>query len=247
MGRNVQVYGIDGVLQWYKNNKIPSWAVVCEKNVNAKYICDDIEEGAEMLEQYLEMAKKYDSAAAYTLRMYEDTDKGIRINTASDMAFNFSLQDKNEPAAASNLPAVQGMNSSTLTQLLREISDLKTDNAVKKMELDQADEYIEELEKQLKQQPVAEEKTMGAALLEKFTPLLVRLGENIAGSMIGQKETALNGVPVNEADEQAQIDNAIALLRTKLKKYTYTVGQVLSKIAATDQDKLDFYLGMLMK
>jgi FtsZ-binding cell division protein ZapB len=247
-GRNIQVYGIDAVLQCYENNKIAAWAIVCDKNVNAKYTDDSHKEGYEMLQQYLDMLKKYDSAATYSLRLYEDVDKVIRSNTPYDIAFNFSLRDKDEPAAASNLPALQGMNTTTLTQLLREISDLKTENAVLKMEQDQAEDYIEELEKQLKQPPVAPEKTMGAALLEKFTPLLVSLGENFAGSMFKGKETALSGVPVSEQDEQALIDESVKRLKSTCTKYT--VGQVLHKIAdisENDPGQFDFYLKMLMK
>jgi len=247
-GRNIQVYGPDAVVECYKNNKIPNWAVVCEKNVNAKYVDGDCEEGGEMLQQYLEMLKKYDSAATYSLRLYEDVDKGIRSNTPYDIAFNFSLRDKDEPAAGSNLPMVQGVNTSTLTVLLREISDLKTANAVLKMELEQADDYIDELEKQLRQPPVVEEKTMGAALLEKFAPTLVKIGENLAGTWFAQRETSLAGVPVNEQDEQALIESAVKRLKANCTRYT--AGQVLNKIAdisENDKDKFDFYLTMLMK
>jgi hypothetical protein len=243
-GRNIQVYGIEAVMACYENNKIPAWAVVCDKNINAKYTGDCCDEGLEMLQQYLEMLKKYDSAASYSLRLYEDAEKQIRSNSPYDIAFNFSLQEKDELKNSGNLPAVQGMNGNTLTQLLREISSLETQNAVLKLEKEQDEDYIDELEKRLKEQP-AEQKTMGAAMLEKFMPTIAKIGESIAANLFSKGESALAGVPVSEQDEQALIDNAIAKLRTKLTKYT--VGQVLSKIADTEQERLDFYLNMLMK
>ena len=245
-GRNVQVYGIEAVLQCYENNDIPAWAVVCDKNVNAKYDGESCKEGAEMLGQYLEMLKRYDSAATYSLRLYEDTSKGIRSNTPYDIGLNFSLREKDEPASA--LPAVQGLNQVTLTGLLREISKLETDNAILKMENEQNEDYIEELEKRLKEQPVVEEKTMGAALLEKFSPIIVALGEQLAGRFLTPKEPALAGASISDQDEQALIDSATERMKGRCGKYS--VGQVLTKIAdicETDPGQFSFYLKMLMK
>lgn len=248
-GRNIQVFGVEAVMQCYENNKIPCWAVVCDKNVNAKFNGESCEEGAEVLKQYLEMLKKYDSSATYSLRLYEDMDKPIRSNTPYDIGFNFSLREKDELNPAMNLPAVQGLNSNTLTSLLREISKLETENAVLKMEAEQDADYIEELEKLIKEKPVEDQKTIAGTFLEQFTPTLVEWGKAFGQNLFNaQRQTALAGVPVSEQDEKQIIEAAVSRLKATMKRYT--VGQVLTQIAEISEkepDKFDFYLSMLMK
>lgn len=243
VGRAIQFRGINTVLDCYKNNNIPAFAVCYDKNINFKYSGDDMQEGETMLQSFLELLKKHDSNATYTLRLYEDLNgKQIRSNTDYDMSFNFVLNE--EAVINGNLPAVQsGFSNSAAVQWLTEISNLKTEKAVLEMHLEQSEEYVDVLEKEVTElrKTQQSDKSMGASMFEKILPGLVGKIFNFGPEV----STSLGSVSVD--DEQLIRDS---ITRLKGKTGEHSLGQVLNKladVAENSKDQFLWYLSMLMK
>ena len=91
MSTTVQLEGIEAVVTAYASRKIPCFAILQGRNLNFSYDGDSLEEGVEMLEQWLTAIQK--SKATYTIKFIKHSDiKGeIRANTPDVGALNFRL------------------------------------------------------------------------------------------------------------------------------------------------------------
>lgn len=92
--------GIDQVVDAYRNNDIPSWAICASPKSPPmfRHVTDDIEEGAEVLQQALMKIMKNGSTAPLCLKVYEDIkppDGKIKSNTPFDCCISFNLYDYN--------------------------------------------------------------------------------------------------------------------------------------------------------
>jgi hypothetical protein len=92
MGASIQFKGKDAVVNAYTNRDVVAWCICQGKAMIFKFLPgenDTITEGAAQLESCLDML--VDSAAIYTLKIFEEPGERIRSNTPDDGAFNFRL------------------------------------------------------------------------------------------------------------------------------------------------------------
>lgn len=87
MASNVQFIGTDQVIRAFEARNIDIWSIWCGKEYHIKG------NGVEELKAYLDMIAESQTAATYTLKVYEDlTDiKEVKSNTPHDGSFNFKL------------------------------------------------------------------------------------------------------------------------------------------------------------
>jgi hypothetical protein len=96
-GAAAQFRGINSVLMAYENQKIAPFAVLWGKQFLFSYSGNELEEGKQLLQQWLTAvsADNPDATATYTLRLYDglaDKEK-IKAGTDYDASFNFKLAD----------------------------------------------------------------------------------------------------------------------------------------------------------
>jgi hypothetical protein len=245
VGRSVQFRGVEQVVGAYKSNNIPAYAVCYEKNINFRYVGRSMKEGADLLEAYLDLLSQNESAAHYTLRLYEDLKGKIKNSTAWDMSFNFMVNEKSEESVA-GMGMVQSGNSGEIIKLLREMSDIKMQNALNELKLKQIEEAAEEEEEN---DPV---KPMGAQVMEQLVPLIGKIGGLLGEKLFGGGgDVSMAGVTVTADDEMDEkiIQDSLTRLENGLPPQ-YPLPAVLAKLAdmcENETDQFIFYLGVLMK
>ena len=256
IGNAPQFRGVDAVIEAYENANIPAFAVCYAKDINLRYTGDSIEEGAELLRAYLEKVKDIGSQAIYQLRLYEDLNgKSMRSNTASDMAFKFVLNERDQ----NYLPVAAGdkVSNSDLIKILGELADLKAENAVLKIKLDQLedDEDSETDQEQGKHVSGAPplQPSIGQVLVEKLAPALSVIGERIVDLIIPPPAVPgkVSGITIETGniDEEKLIEQSVRRLRNKIPDNP-GVGMVLMKLAdlaEKEPNTFSFYLGILMR
>ena len=89
----VQFRDVDSVVQMYINMKVPAFGVKQNSALNFKYQGDDLEEGGQQLRNFLDMLQDSESAAIYTLAIYEQPGDRITEKTPVDLSWNFRLRD----------------------------------------------------------------------------------------------------------------------------------------------------------
>lgn len=116
--RSVQFRNTASVVHAYQSREVAPWSIWQGSQFMFKYEGADINEGVAVLEDHLKCLSQ--SAAIYTLKIYEDLGKGnkIKSNTPDDGSFNFRFQD--EPYGSGN-----GMSNPALNEVLTELRTLK--------------------------------------------------------------------------------------------------------------------------
>ena len=89
--RSVQFTTADQVLAAYKSRAVPDFTIYQDKQYLFKYDGADLEAGEDYLSELL--AHLCNSAAIYTLKVYEDGHDKINDKTAHDGSFNFRFQE----------------------------------------------------------------------------------------------------------------------------------------------------------
>lgn len=249
IGNAPQFKGVEAVVEGYINADIPAFAVCYAKDINFRYQGDSIEEGAELLRAWLLKLKEFESRAIYQLRLYEDLNgKAIRSNTAYDMAFKFVVNERDEtylPVRSEN----GAVSNSELISLLRELSELKAQNAVLQLTVEQYE--AEDNEKE--QQPTREQggKSIGHALIEKFSPALESIGNRIVDAILPPatpQKVAGIVIETGNEDEERIIEQSIRRLRNAVPDQP-GVAAVLMKLADMAErqpGQFNFYVQMLL-
>jgi hypothetical protein len=255
VGNAPQCKGIDAVVEWYENADIPAFAVCYVKDINLRYMGDSVEEGAALLRAYLEKVKDFDSKAIYQLRLYEELNgKSIRSNTAYDMAFKFVLSERDQ----NYLPAVANgdkVSNVDLIRILGELSDLKAENAVMKLKLDQYEEYDDETDQE--QTPAvkglpAVQPSIGQVLIEKLAPALTVIGERLVDVILPQPQPGrVNGIDFDSSsiDEEKLIEQSLKRLKNAIPDNpgVAVVLMKLADLAEREPATFSFYLTVLMR
>lgn len=255
IGNAPQVKGIDATVEWYENSSIPAFAVAYLKDICLRYMGDSSEEGAALLKAWCEKVKGFDSQAVYQLRMYDDLNgKSIRSNTAYDMAFKFVLNERDQnylPIAASG----DKVSNTDLIRILGDLADLKAENAVLKIKLDQYEEEDEEAEKNAQKQigaAVPAKQSVGEVLLEKFAPALTTIGERLVDAIIPPAQVAkVSGIVIETGniDEEKLIEQSIRRLRNAVPDNPGIANVLmrLADMAEKESTTFNFYLNFIMK
>lgn len=119
MSTTVQLEGIESVVSAYQTRNIPAFAILQGRNLNFYYDGDDVNEGCEQLESWLNAISK--SKATYTIKFLRAADirETVRANTPDVGALNFRL----------NLDPIGAMGSvGNSSYLERRINDLEKRN-----------------------------------------------------------------------------------------------------------------------
>lgn len=90
-GRSVQFKNVEDILTAYESRAVPCFAIFQDKQFLFKYIGDDLQEGMIQLETMVNALRQ--SAAIYTLAVYEDCNGKINNLTPYDGSFNFRFND----------------------------------------------------------------------------------------------------------------------------------------------------------
>lgn len=129
--RSVQFTTAEQVMEAYSNRQVPDFTIWQDKQYLFKYDkgdSDGIEGGEEYLSKLLGMLSN--SAAIYTLKVYEEGHERITDKTPHDGSFNFRFLD----APVYNTPGTPVMNGTRAMQdeikaLKEKIEDLENDDS----------------------------------------------------------------------------------------------------------------------
>lgn len=106
---SVQFKGINAAVQAYEHNDVPSFAIVCGKDILYQWIGEDITEGSALLRGYLDLLKEAHSDAAYQLRIYaEPPGRWIKSSDPCNFSFKFKLYADEEALDYRGLYSVKG-------------------------------------------------------------------------------------------------------------------------------------------
>jgi hypothetical protein len=240
--KSVQCRDVDSVVAMYQNMNIPAFGIKQNGALNFKYAGDDLQQGAIQLQGFLQLIADNESAAIYTLCLYEDLSKGINERTPADLSFNFRLIE--QPSGYMVGEAYRG----GYAQLIGEIQAIKKELAARK------------------EQP--EENRLGIIgeimEMEPMQPILLAIGNKMADWVMGPQKVGelkrVSGVPGSagpgRADPQncgglcAQPDpvlqDAIERLSAKIPDLP-AVLQILADMAEQKPGKFSIYLTMIRK
>lgn len=237
MARAISFRGVEATVEAYELNRIGPWAVLSQ----GKILCssndvtdDDIDQGAEQLEQFLEMMKKHGSQAVYELQVYRLGGGNVEINskTPYSRSIPFSLFENPEPGLSNG--------DNRMMVLLDKIQE-RMDRMEAAMIAAQSDEVEEEEEDKtvmgkigamamglLERPDVQQAIAMGAlGLVKNFVPNMnTKQRDPDEG---GRKVAGVQAGYVNLLDQE-QINKVHAAI-TRLSAKDAKLGDHLSKLA----------------
>jgi hypothetical protein len=249
--KSVQFRDIVSIVSTYKSMDIPCFAVKQGGAINWKYPRKEVtgnetvEIGAEELLGFLELIEETQSAAIYTLALYEDIP-GSRITekTPVDLSWNFRLQD----IPVSYMAGGHEMYSGGTGRLLDEFRKMGA--------------RLEQLEKSLGEKQENPLGMIGELMeYEPLQPIIMALGSKIAdlltsasGGKVGELRR-VSGVPTgygNQADRaDTEFDMNDPMIRNalfRLSKHLPDLPQALQQLAKLAEQKpaqFNFYVKML--
>jgi hypothetical protein len=123
---SIHFFGIDNVIVAAKNRSCPNWGIFQKGQFLFKYEGNNMEESIQLLGNILETIQE--SAAAYTIKFYEQDGKAVKIkeNTACDGSFNFRLieeEERQERRASYSMASKQVLE--TLTKINERLERLE--------------------------------------------------------------------------------------------------------------------------
>ena len=177
---SVQFRDSESVLEAFRNLEIPSYALVHGSQIIFKYQDGDQEQAEELLAKWLDILKGNDSAAIYTLRIYEEIPGNARITnkTPWHYSFNFRFLDQVMGMVPGSVPIAYGANG---LNLVKQFTDLQTQ--VKELQ----DRVIELIDEKDEEQEEAKPK-IGEVLLNQALPHLMPVLARIVDNLIPKKE-----------------------------------------------------------
>jgi hypothetical protein len=236
-GVAIQFRGIEQIMQAYEFNNVPSWAIACGGDIPFQFVTDSLDEGAQALQQCLDVLKKGHSSATYQLRCYIHPPDAIDNKTPFNLSCKFTLWADEESGSITGLHHV------------REVINDRLDKIEQKLSGDQDD------------RPQGLAATLGAILqrpeiLGAIATRVFGLVDKLLGgaAAVTGRPASMAGVPGPETqdqgfdqvaqlyaqlpeDERIQFDQAIEIL---LQKDPH-IGTHLAKLARILRDQPDKY------
>jgi hypothetical protein len=160
VGRSVQFQTLDNVLDAYELRKVPSFSIYQGKQLLFKYEGNDLDEGADLLNKFLGYLQQ--SAAIYTLCVYEEFNGKINDKTPYHGSWNFRFQENTKEYN-------QGAN--TLSGISKQLQAVN-----ERLDTLAANQIQDELEQE--QDPILNNMDkvgafLGHPIVEKFLPVLL--------------------------------------------------------------------------
>jgi len=221
LGRNVQFRSADSVIAAYRANDVPCFAVSAGTQLLTSYNGTDIDEGAQLLEKFLELLEDSKSAATYSVRVYKKlgAKEDISNKTPYHGSFNFNLTDTITGALAGIGANNQGVSVAKDFYELRARFDEQT------RLLEMMAEKLENLEQP---EPVA---SMGETMLAALLPHLPAIIEKFLPKQEpGQQQISGISLPANlfSDNDVERIGNSLI----ELRKVEKDVPKFLERLAA---------------
>jgi hypothetical protein len=175
--KSVQFRDVDSIVKMYESMKVAAFGIKQNGALNFKYTGEDSSEGAQQLRAFLDMIVENESAAIYTLALYEEPEGRITEKTPADLSFNFRLQDQITGFVPGEMySGVYGQLMGEIKSMKKELQDLKT--AAPESKLGLIGEIME---------------------TEAFQPILMAVGNKLADWVLGPAKTGelkrVSGVP----------------------------------------------------
>ncbi len=199
-GKSVQFQNINHVVDAYNMRSVPAFSIYQGKQLLIKYEGEDQDEGSQLLNNFLTMLQ--DSAAIYTLCVYEEFTGKINDKTPYHGSWNFRF---------SAVPAGYQQGSTALQGMQREMAELKEMISRKQIE--------QELENQENSDadPVSDmmDKINGIIshpIVERFIPVLLNalnVGQASLQPASPQQPAVMNGITETETDLPAEVISAV--------------------------------------
>lgn len=255
----VQARNPEDVLLYYQNREIAGYAIWVKNQFVLDFQDDDMERGATMLSDWMDLIVRNRSAAIYTLRLYKEfPEDGLTDKTPSNGNFNFRFKEYDSDFIPGVAGGRRGVEREELKLLIDEVKAMRLELKAIKDEQDQDDDD-------------PEEDTMGkiGAIINnpQLAPIIqaigLKLGQVIAG--IGQHkqiagipgDTTINPPEMNVTDTAAgplnktgqgltndqKIDTALEILGSTpdMASHLYK----LAMIKKLDPNKFNFYITAL--
>lgn len=141
--RTVQLKNANQVMEAYQNWENPQFAILNGKQLLFAYDKEDanLEEGEQLLEQWLAWIKNGGSAGIYTLAIYKDTRKGITNATPYNGSINFQLNEYSYNGGSMN-----GANNEGLKLIMDKMESMQLQLNKLQQEIEDDDDDEEEKE-----------------------------------------------------------------------------------------------------
>ena len=231
----VQFRGIKNVVKAYKNKAVPAWGLFQQTQFLEKYEGDDVDEGATLLQDYLEaLDQRSNDNNTYTLCVYEIV-KGSKINSATkfDASFNFRLADTIEDHLSSKMSGVYEDRIRGLEEKINQLTEPEPEEMTPQ-------EKMWAMVGKIMEHPQIQQ-----AIATRVLGFVDSLGNILSGVKPGQR-AAIGTVTSNSTvmDENAKLQQAVNILVT-VDAQLGTHLLKLAEVAQADPAKYEQLIGML--
>jgi hypothetical protein len=230
--KSVQFRDTQSVVKMYENMKVPSFGIKQNGALNFKYQGDDLVEGSAQLCAYLEMLTENESAAIYTLAIYEEPEGRITEKTPVDLSWNFRLRSEVAGIPGEGYSGSYGQLLAEIRAMKKELADMK--NAEPENKLGVIGEVME---------------------MEAFQPILMAVGNKLADWLTGPEKvgelkrvSGVPGVASQKPDwrDNIQAENALDRLNEKVDNLPDVLEQ-LAKMAENKPTTFNMYLKLFRR
>lgn len=244
--RTVQLRTTQQVMDAYLNWDNPQFAILNGKQLLFAYDNDNasIEEGEQLLQQWLAWIKGGGSAGIYTLAIYRDTKKGITNTTPYNGSINFQLNEYNYGGAG----VMGSVGNPELKLILDQMQAMQLQ--ITKLQDDRNDDDDDD---------DGESDALGRIARLLDNPVVVGLISTLMPYLKPQRPSAtmqpVSGEPGNVSriagppvttDPQQQMADSLAKLQAAISDLPGVLAQ-LAKMAERNPGQLKFYISLLMK
>ena len=96
MGEAIHFRGKDAIVEAYERNNIPACTFCSGKDILFCYDGDSVDEGGQLLGEFIDALKAGKTRATYKLKVYKFPPKDINRSTKENFAFNCTILDDQE-------------------------------------------------------------------------------------------------------------------------------------------------------
>ncbi len=233
-GKSVQFQNINNVVDAYNMREVPAFSIYQGKQLLIKYEGSDIDEGSQLLNNFLTMLQ--DSAAIYTLCVYEEFSGKINDKTPYHGSWNFRFN------AA---PAGYQQGSVALQGIQQEMRELREQLSRKQIQ-EELDEQEAEDEDPVTSMIDKINGIISHPVVERLIPVLLN-ALNVGSAQLqpaAQQPAAIAGIPTPDAVLPEELIRAVnSMLAADPAAHTALI--TLGQLADTDVKKFKAVLGYM--
>ena len=231
--KSVQFTTVENVVNAYEMRKIPAFAIYQQKQLLYKYEGADLEEGANLLNDFIEMLQN--SAGVYTLCIFEEFAGKISDKTPYHGSFNFRFQ-QNTAGYDKGAGSLERMNDK-IEGIARSLLELKEQ---------QLQNELEDIEPQADNQLINGMDKIGAflshPLIEKYIPVILNAFTSaMPGNQVKQNTSAIMA-GINETDQEI-ITACNKMISANAQARQALI--ILGNLAESDPEKFKKVLGYM--